>query len=458
MKQNDVVISPDLLRNQFRARLAYLEFWEFCKFYDEEFFSQRRFLKDIANAFQEIEEGKLKSLAVSMPPRAGKSYITSLFCAWTLGRNPEESVMRNTCTATLYVKFSYDVRAIVKSLEFQQVFPNVKLSDDKKNLGGWNTNQSKQVGYFGSGVGGTIIGFGATKIAVTDDLYRGLEDAMSSTMNDKIIQWKEATHDSRFESGCARIDIGTRWSLLDVIGKNIESDTYEKIINVPALNSENETFCEAVMTTEEYLSKKQRTAPEIWSAEYMQEPVDIGGRLFNDISYIEPDRFQKIYADVEVQGALAYIDVADQGKDYTAMAVALLISGQVYLAEVIYTRDNTDVTIPLCSEVLKKWGVSYCRVESNSMGAMFARHLQKTTNTKILQVHNTTNKETRILMNSAWLQNMVTFVKNDDRDTQLFMQSVLTYSRDGKNKNDDAPDCLAGLSIFCQSMFRSGLS
>ena len=90
-----------------------------------------------------------------MPPRAGKSYITSLFCAWTLGRNPTESVMRNTCTATLFIKFSYDVRAILKTEQFQQVFPSVRLSDDKKNLGGWNTNTSKMVGYFGAGVGGT---------------------------------------------------------------------------------------------------------------------------------------------------------------------------------------------------------------------------------------------------------------------------------------------------------------
>ena len=201
------------LTNQFRARLAFLEFWEFCKYYDPTFFREREFLKEIADAFQEIEEGKLKSLSVSMPPRAGKSYITSLFCAWTLGRNPTESVMRNTCTATLFIKFSYDVRAILKTEQFQQVFPSVRLSDDKKNLGGWNTNTSKMVGYFGAGVGGTIIGFGATKIGVTDDLYRGLEDAMSETVNEKIIQWKEATHDSRFESGCSRIDIGTRWSV-----------------------------------------------------------------------------------------------------------------------------------------------------------------------------------------------------------------------------------------------------
>ena len=59
------------------------------------------------------------------------------------------------------------------------------LSSDKANLQGWNTNTSKQVGYFGAGVGGTIIGFGASKVAITDDLYRGIEDALNDHMNAK---------------------------------------------------------------------------------------------------------------------------------------------------------------------------------------------------------------------------------------------------------------------------------
>ena len=448
-------IDREQLHEELRLQLASLDFWSFCLRYDQDFFRSRPFLQEVAEAFQQIEDGNLKSLSVSMPPRAGKSYITSLFCAWTLGRNPSQSVMRNTCTATLYLKFAYDVRAIIKTDTFRSVFPDVSLSDDKKNLQGWNLKQSKQVGYFGSGVGGTIIGFGATKLGVTDDLYRGIEDAMSDTINNKIVTWKQSTHDSRFESGCSRIDIGTRWSVQDIIGLNIEQGAYDKSIVVPALNEAGESFCEAVMTTSEYQDKQKRTAPEIWSAEYMQEPVDIGGRLFNDLEFIEPEDLDRLKEQHQIEGAIAYIDVADQGKDYTAMAVLVLINKQCYLVDTIYSRENTDITLPLCAGMLARWSVPYCRVESNSMGAMFSRHLQKLAKgTKVLQVHNTTNKETRILMQSAWLQNFVKYVKRDDRDAQLFIQGVLSYSKDGKNKNDDAPDCMAGLSIFAQSMFK----
>ena len=438
-----------------RQELARRNFYHFCRYYDRDFVHSRPFVKDICNAFQEVEDKKIKSLSVSMPPRAGKSYITSLFCAWTLGRNPDKSVMRNACTATLYLKFSYDVRAILKDERFKRVFPDVSISDDKANLNGWNTNKSKQVGYFGAGVGGTIIGFGASNVAITDDLYRGIEDALSDTVNDRIIQWKESTHDSRFESGCARIDIGTRWSLKDIIGRGIEETIYDKSIIVAALDDNDQSFCEAVMTTEEYHQTRKRTAKEIWLAEYQQQPIDIEGRLFSSYQRIEESEFDDFIKTNPIEGTIAYIDVSDTGMDYTAMAVAAIVKNQVYIVDYVFTRDNTDITIPLCAAILNKWNVSYVRVESNNMGAMFARQLQTLTKSKVLQVANTVNKMTRIIMQSAFITSRVQFVSKDDQQCQTFIQNMLTFSKEGKNKHDDAPDCLAGLSLFIQSMFKN---
>jgi predicted phage terminase large subunit-like protein len=442
------------IRKLLEIELARRDFWAFCLLYDKEFFSGRPFLKEIADALQDIETGSIKSLSISLPPRAGKSYITSLFCAWTLGRNPTRSVMRNTCTATLYLKFSYDVRAIVKN--------DVVISDDKANLQGWNLNQSKQVGYFGAGVGGTIIGFGANNLAITDDLYRGIEDALSDTINERVIQWKEATHDSRLEAGAKVIDIGTRWATTDIIGRNMANGRYDRSIVIPALDDKGRTFCEAVATTEEYEKKRKYTAPEIWEAEYMQRPVDMKGRLFNDLKYIDPTELSDLIEANKteanprgIEGALAYVDVADQGNDYTAVAIAVVINRALYIADYVFTKDNTDITLPLVAGKLNYWGVSYCRVESNNMGAMYGRQLQRLTEkTKVLLVSNSTNKDTRIIMASAEIQAKFIFSKKEDQQATQFIANVLSYSKEGKNKNDDAPDCLAGLSILSSSILK----
>lgn len=451
------------LRELLRVELARRHFYAFCCFMDPEFFTARPFLKEIADAFNQIETREIKTLSISLPPRAGKSYITSLFCAWTLGRNPDRSVMRNTCTATLYLKFSYDVRAIVKNDKFKTVFPTVQLSDDKANLQGWNVKQSVQVGYFGAGVGGTIIGFGASNVAITDDLYKGIEDALSETVNDRVHQWKESTHDSRLETGCARIDIGTRWTKNDVIGKQMENQFYDRSIVVPALDANGRSFCESVMTTDEYLDKQKRTAPEIWEAEYQQNPVDVKGLLFNNLIFINNTEFKQLIEGKKTEtnplgyeGCLGYIDVADAGNDYLSMAIVAIVEGSFYIVDYVFTRQNTDVTLGVCAEKLNSWGVTYCRVESNSMGAMFARQLQQLTTTKILQVHNSTNKQTRVIMQSVFIMQKFTFVQYENNpEYLLFINNLLTYSKEGKNKNDDAPDCLAGLSIFTQSMFKN---
>jgi predicted phage terminase large subunit-like protein len=178
----------------------------------------------------------------------------------------------------------------------------------------------------------------------------------------------------------------------------------------------------------------------------MQQPVDIEGRLFNNLKYYDETP--------TIDGAIAYVDVADQGKDYTACAILGVSGNEFYILDYVFNQANTDVTIPLIASLLNKWNVSYCRVESNSMGAMFGRHLQKETKTTILQVQNTSKKETRILIQSAWIMQRINFKRPNDNESELFVANVLNYSKEGKNKNDDAPDCLAGLAMFTRSMFK----
>jgi predicted phage terminase large subunit-like protein len=397
-----------------------------------------------------IHNREIKRLSVSMPPRAGKSYITSLFCAWTLGKKPRESVMRNTCTARLYEKFSYDVRNIVKSQKFKEVFPEAMLADDKQGVTGWNLQESKQVGYFGAGVGGTIIGFGASALAITDDLYKSLEDALSDTVNEKVHSWKESAHDSRLESGCPQIDIGTRWTKKDVIGHNTEQGRYDESVVIPALINDK-SFCEDVKTTEEYLQIKREIDPVIFDAEYMQEPIEAKGVLFpkGELNYYRPSE-QLVF-----ESSLAYCDVADEGSDYLSMPVGKNIKERIYITDVVFTKENADVGLALCAPAIKKNEVKYCRVESNSMGAMFARNLSKLTpSCQILQAVSTSNKHTRILMDAGFIKRYCYFIHPEDQSQEYkkFMEQLHSYLKEGKSKHDDAPDSLSGLVIFVRAM------
>ncbi len=465
------------LKQAAKILLSRAIFWEFCKFYDPEFFRKRPFLKEIADAFQDVYEGKIHKLSVSMPPRAGKSYITTLFCAWHLGKRPAESIMRNTCTATLYDKFSYDTRNVIRAEKFKIVFPEAELADDRQNVSGWNLKKSRQVGYFGAGVGGTIIGFGASGLAITDDLYRGLADALSEGTNEKVLRWKEASHDSRLEMNaedmeCAEIDIGTRWSKRDVIGISMDKGKYDRSIVIAALDENEKSFCEAVHSTAYYLQKREDIEKEVWNAEYQQKPIEIEGLLFPE-SLLKRFAIEELRKE-EAESILGYIDVADEGTDHFAMAVGYVYPNAVYITDVIFTQENTDVTTPLVVELVEdqtiyedvivdekpvrkiKKEFDYLRVESNNQGSVVAKDYKKLiSKDKILTLNNSANKHSRIYLSAPFVKKYFYFRRKEDIERNShydkFIQSLGKYMKDGSYKKDDAPDCISGLQKFIKS-------
>lgn len=434
-----------------KKELARRDFWHFCLWYDYEFFTNRQFLKQVSDAFMKIHRNEIKRLSVSMPPRAGKSYITSLFCAWTLGKFPTDSVMRNTCTARLYEKFSYDVRGIVKNEKFQSIFTDVKLALDKQAVNGWNLTDSKQVGYFGAGVGGTIIGFGATKLAITDDLYKSLEDALSENVNEKVLSWVEATHGSRLETGCPKIDIGTRWTKRDVIGVSMDNNRYDESIVISAVDIDGNSFCENVKTTAEYKQIKDEIDEVIWLAEYQQEPIEAKGLLFplKELRYYTPTVTRAF------ESSLCYVDVADEGSDNLSAPIGKNIGKDIYITNAMFTVDNSEITEPLLASLLSKEKVNYCRIEANNSGGMYARNIIKLVNScQVLTAISSKNKHTRILMDAGFIKANCIFVHPDyqDKEYKLFMKELGGYLKAGGSKHDDAPDSLSGLVMFIRAM------
>ena len=448
-----------------RKREAWSDFWAFCLYYDPKFFVKRLFLKSVADAlmrlYKSYEGKRIYRLAVSMPPRAGKSYISSLFIAWMFGHFPEESVMRNCCSDTLYNKLSYDTRDIVRSMRFREIFPAVALKGDKQNVNGWSLTDARQVSYFGSGVGGTIIGFGASMLAMTDDLYKSLEDAMSDTNNEKVWSWKQGTHDSRIEGNCCTIDIGTRWSSADVMGRMEEGEKYDEVIRIPAMDGNDESFCSDVHSTEYYRDLRSDTDESIWWAEYMQEPIEAKGLLFprNDLK-----RFKLSDISGKIpEGIIGATDVADEGDDDFCAPFARVFGDKYFVTDVLFTKDNVEITEPKLVSLIVETQCDNMRIESNNGGHLFAINVRKKVNEKrnkciVQAVATTSHKETRILLKSGWIKSHCYFLEDQEyrkgSDYDRFMKGLTSYKKEGGNKHDDAPD---GMTILAENVEFIGL-
>ena len=452
----------DNLKKEMLLEICRRDFYCFCVYYDAEFFTVGKpHLKLIADELQKVADGITLKLAVSMPPRAGKSYITSLYCAWVLGKYPLGSVMRNSYAAKLAEKFSKDIRdGIIPSIKYKEVFPGVKASG---SIDSWSLDTNAQPSYFCAGVGGAILGFGCNKIAILDDPIKNIEEALSETVIESTWNWYTSTHLSRLETNCPEIHIATRWSRKDPIGRITDEygEQYNpnfKIINIPALLENGKSFCEEIKTTAEYMDLKKVTDEFIWEAEYMQHPVESKGLMF---PIEQLNRFTMNELKGKQDGIIGFTDTADKGTDFLCSPIGRQYNDKVFITDVVFTQDGVEITEPLVAQQIIDTKCDMMIIESNNGGYGFTRNVRELIKGKsscsVTAENTSQNKETRIIMSAGYIKDHFYFRTDYEVGSPYdkFMRQLTSYIKLGKNKHDDAADALTGLAERVKNMVYS---
>lgn len=198
-ERTQILAVVEELERRNHAKKCELDLIEFCKHIDPQYIVAAHHRK-LAHLLMEIAYGQKDRVAVSIPPRHGKSHlISTLFPAWFLGKYPDKKVLMASHTGDLAVDFGRKVRNIVNSQAYKDIFPNVTLAQDSKSAGRWSTNSGGE--YFSCGVGASIAGRGADLLLVDDphseqDLLNGNFDSL-----EKTYQWFTTGARTRLMSG-----------------------------------------------------------------------------------------------------------------------------------------------------------------------------------------------------------------------------------------------------------------
>jgi predicted phage terminase large subunit-like protein len=240
----------------------------------------------VAKAFEDVAEGKIKRLAISMPPRHTKSEFGSfLFPAWFLGKFPDKKVMQSSNTSELAVGFGRKVRNLVDSEQYHEIFPNVKLRQDSKSAGRWAVNQYGE--YFAIGVGGTMTGRGAD-VVIIDDPHSEQEAALAAhdpSVYDSTYEWYTSGPRQRLQPNGAIIIIATRWGDRDLIGRVLK-DAAERgkedewrVIEFPAILPSGNPLWPEFWPLNLLEDLKAELPPAKWNAQYQQSPTGEEGAI-----------------------------------------------------------------------------------------------------------------------------------------------------------------------------------
>lgn len=465
-------ISNDEIIKQAKLELARREFFFYCHLKAPDFYKpDRKYLVDLCNSMQEFYEGDDEVLIINLPPRHGKSRTAGLFVEWILGKDQTEKIIAGSYNETLSTEFSKDVRGDIQEIKadedkivFSDIFPNVRIKRGDGAMNLWSLENGRN-NYLATSPTGTATGFGCS-LLIIDDLIKNAEEAYNENKLSSHWDWFTKTMLSRLEGKRKQIIIMTRWSSGDLAGRALEYYKEEgkkvKHITKKALQDDGTMLCDEVLNYKAYKSIIRAMGPEIASANYQQEPIDLKGRLYSSIKTYET-------LPKDANGNLLfttiknYTDTADTGSDYLCSINYGVYEKEAYVLDVIYTKEPMEVTEPLLANSLYDYGVNEADIESNNGGRGFARSVErilkekyKSNKTKINWFHQSKNKQARILSNSTWVMDHIYFPKNWGDRWSEFAKAILTYQKEGKNKYDDGPDVLTGVAEKNNNVKRFG--
>lgn len=189
-----------------------------------------------------------RNVAISIGPQTGKSQIISRAApAWMAGRNPAVNMILGSYNQDFANEFGDDVRAIVNSPAYHQVFPQFELrkgGQAKDLLITTKGGKSAFVGVGGSGTGKPA------DIFVVDDPIRNDDDAQSEVYRQRMWNWFTKVVSTRIHNESAVVVVHTRWHEDDLIGRLCDPDHPERHkeyagiaddwmhINIPAVVSD----------------------------------------------------------------------------------------------------------------------------------------------------------------------------------------------------------------------------
>lgn len=445
---------------------AYLQAVEYGKPLDKKFYLPRRhYLRRYVEGYQEVLEGKLDFLSISMPKRCGKSQLGINFTNMLSGKFPDRSTLMEGTGDDLVQSFYKGCLEYIQQpndYHFYDIFPESKLVQTNADTKVINLlHKSRFPTVMCRSIDARQVGLSeATNLLYLDDCVEGREEAKNrQRLDDK---WEVISGDiiGRAIEGTPIVICGTRYSLYDPIGHLQEEMQKQgkrcKIIETPALDpvtdeSNFEYIREGrkVFTTQYFHDQREMLSAEQFESEFQQQPFEAKGILFPEASL---NRYFELPVDREPDSIIAVCDTADKGADYCSMPIAAVYGDEVYIVDVVFDDSPPEVTKPECAKALMDNLVVAGTFESNNAGTYFARDVQQILTDRkyvcnIRTKRTISNKQTRIefasdnIIKHFYFKDPSLYARNSQY--AMFMKQVTTYTRSGKVPHDDAPDSLS---------------
>jgi predicted phage terminase large subunit-like protein len=306
-------------------------------------------IKAMAWHLQQCQNGMIKRLLITLPPRYLKSICASVaYPAWVLGHDPSKRIICASFSENLASKHAGDCRAVIESDWYRRVFPSTRISRDKNAE--LNFVTTRHGGRYSTSVGGTLTGRGGSLVIIDDPIKP--DEAMSEAKRGVVKEWFDRTLYSRLDSkrDDVIILIMQRLHLEDLAGYVLPKEHWT-LLNLPAIadaqqriqigegavhiRKVDEVLHEERESREVLNEIKRNMGSFAFSAQYQQNPLPPDGEMIKWSWFrFYSQRPERAFGDTVVQ-SWDTASKAGEASDFSVCTTWMVKGNQYYLLDIV---------------------------------------------------------------------------------------------------------------------------
>ena len=342
-------------------------------------------LDAIAWKLEQVRQGKIKRLLITMPPRSLKSMTVSVaFPAYLLGHDPTCRVITASYGEDLSGKHARDCRTVMQSPWYRRVFSGTRIARNRAAEHDFQT--TRHGGRLSTTVGGAMTGRGGDILIIDDPIKAG--DALSDTRRKAVNDWFSNTALTRLNDKRtgAVIVVMQRLHDDDLAAHLLTQGGWDHL-DLPAIAQSDERIeigadrfferkaGEALQPDREPLDTlgeiRRNMSAYDFSAQYLQRPVPLDGNLVRP-EWLKP--YDRLPEESETGPRARIVQSWDlavsdsSGADYSVCITALVRGKRIWVLDVYRDRINYPAQKKKLIALARHWQADVVLVEKAANG------------------------------------------------------------------------------------------
>ncbi|HEO65765.1 MAG TPA: hypothetical protein ENI73_07830 [Spirochaetes bacterium] len=417
----------------------------------------------ICKKLMQVHRGEVPYLVVNVPPRYSKTeLVIKMFSAWCYAINPACEFIHLSYSDSLALDNSDTIKQIIKSTEFKQLWPNVKIRPNKDSKKSWETSEGGN--FYATASGGSVTGFGAGKVDdfIDDNGFGGCiliddplkpDDAYSETKRTFVNRRWDETIKSRFNSTRTPCIVVMQRlfheDFCDMLEKDPEYD-FELLV-LPAIIDEGSKQERALWESKHDLERLHLMKSKnsyMFAAQMQQRPSPLGGGL------IRGEWFGRYTVVPKLKYRACFGDTAQKKKEANDYQVAVCFGlgddGYLYVIDLLrekfeaYELEQRFPDFWAKQKSFNNGRLRYFGIEDKSSGTELIQKMQKKITPKIpvKAIPRHIDKLTRVMDVQGYIEAGYVKIPESASWVNDFIAECEAFTADDTHKHDDQIDPL----------------